>query len=140
MLSERMRQRLASAHSLGVARLDGYAWCCNKLGRDGTAKANLVEQADACVYGVLYRIDPGDWQRLDGFEPDYRRIAVEVGRREKMEAAFTYMSGLLTGRAAGKAYLDCMIRGAVEHGLPATHIERIVGIPVDSQSYRSGNI
>ena len=132
MLFERLQQRLASAHSLGHAQLNEYSWRCNKLGRDGTAKANLARQPGACVHGVLYQITADAWPHLDRFEPDYRRITVQVTCQGQVETAFTYISELLTDRPASKAYLDYIIRGAEAHALPPAYIRQIAALSFDS--------
>ena len=128
MLSARLRERIASAEVLGAAQLDGYAWCCNKLGRDGTAKANLVRRAGDAVHGVLYRIDADAWQQLDRFEPNYCRISVEVTHAGQIRTAGTYISELLTDRPAKPSYLQCIISGATENDLPPAYIEQIEAV------------
>lgn len=125
MMSERLQARITSAESLGAAQLDGYSWCCNKLGRDGTAKANLVRQEGASVHGVLYRIDTPAWQALDRFEPDYRRISVAVIHAGQERMADTYISELFTSRPANPSYIQQVISGAAEHRLPPAYVERI---------------
>jgi len=125
MLSRRLQGRIASAVVIGPARLDGYAWQCNKLGQDGTAKANLVRQEGASVHGVLYRIDEDAWPQLDDFEPDYRRASVEVVHDGRLRMADTYISKLLTERPASQSYMQQIISGATEHHLPPDYIQQI---------------
>ena len=126
MLTERMQTRIASAEPLGHACLNGYAWRCNKLGRDGTAKANLIRSSSERVHGVLYRVAATVWPQLDQFEPDYQRITVPISYSGQTKDAFTYLSDLLTSRAADQTYLECIISGATMHGLPSAYIEQIM--------------
>jgi len=124
MLVQRLQQRVCSAVDQGPAWLDGYAWCCNKLGMDGTAKANLIRQPGARVFGVLYSINPDDWPLLDQIEGGYQRFEVDVCSAEKSRKAWTYISTLLTDKAAQPTYLEHIILGAEEHRLPQEYIEK----------------
>lgn len=124
MLVQRLQQRLSLAVDLDPAWLDDYAWCCNKLGQDGTAKANLVRKPGECVFGVLYEIDPSDWPLLDLIESGYQRIEVDICSAGQAHTAWTYISTLLTDKAAKSGYLDYILKGAEEHHLPQEYIEK----------------
>jgi gamma-glutamylcyclotransferase (GGCT)/AIG2-like uncharacterized protein YtfP len=126
MLVQRLQQRLSLAVDLGPAWLDDYAWCCNKLGQDGTAKANLVRKPDARVFGVLYNINPIDWPLLDQIEGGYQRIEVDICCAGQDHTAWTYISTLLTDKAAKSTYLDYIFQGAEEHRLPQEYIEKML--------------
>lgn len=126
MLAQRLQQRVCSAVDQGSAWLDGYLWRCNKLGMDGTAKANLIDKPGARVFGVLYSIHPGDWPLLDQIEGGYQRFEVDVYYAGRTHKAWTYMSTLFTEKAAEHTYLDYIIRGAEEHRLPQEYIETVL--------------
>ena len=126
MLVQRLQQRVCSAVDQGSASLADYAWCCNKLGMDGTAKANLIDKPGACVFGVLYMINPGDWPFLDQIEDGYQRIEVDVCCAGKIHKAWTYISTLLTEKAAEHTYLDYILQGAEDHRLPHEYIETVL--------------
>ena len=51
--SGRLRSRAPGAQALGAARLRGVRLVCNKLGRDGTAKANLEPAPSSHVWGGM---------------------------------------------------------------------------------------
>jgi hypothetical protein len=53
----RMRQRIPSARREAIAFLDRYRLVCNKRGRDGSAKANLV-RAMGRAQGVDLSVRP----------------------------------------------------------------------------------
>ena len=78
LLSERMRSRVASARHVCGAWVDGKRLTFGKRGRDGSGKATLVAEIGARVWGALYAIDPAHWEQLDGFEPGYERVALDV--------------------------------------------------------------
>jgi gamma-glutamylcyclotransferase len=126
MLARRLQQRLNMVVDLGPAWLDDYDWCCNKLGLDGTAKANLVRKPGVRVFGVLYEINPLEWPVLDQIEGGYRRIEVDVSCAGQTRTACTYISTRLTDKAAKSDYLDYILTGAEEHLLPREYIENIL--------------
>lgn len=126
MLVQRLQLRICSAVAQGQAWLDDYAWCCNKLGMDGTAKANLIRKPGARVFGVLYSINLNDWQLLDQIEGGYQRFKVDVCCAGKTHKACTYISTLQTDKAAKSAYLDYIFQGAEEHRLPQEYIKKVL--------------
>jgi hypothetical protein len=119
MSSARLRERVRSARALGAARLDGFAWRCNKRGADGTAKANLEREAGSSVWGVLYELDRADLAVLDRAEGGYRRIGVAVDWQGERAPAETYVSDRLCGDAPAAWYLAFLLAGAREHALPS---------------------
>ena len=126
MLVQRLQQRVCSAVDQGSAWLDDYAWFCNKFGMDGTAKANLIRKPAARVFGVMYMINPSDWPLLDQIEGGYQRFEVDVCCAGKTHKAWTYISTLLTEKAAKSTYLDYILQGAEEHRLPQEYIETVL--------------
>ena len=50
----------------------------NKVGRDGSGKANLVVQEKTCAWGVVFELGAADWDVLDRFEPGYARRSCQV--------------------------------------------------------------
>lgn len=126
----RMRERIAGARALGAARLAGRRLCFDKRGMDGSGKANLRDDPHASVWGALYRFDPDEWRRLDGFEPGYARVGVEVEWRGETRAAQTYMSGELTEDPVPLAgYKRWIVEGARAHGLPEAWIRWLESLP-----------
>lgn len=124
MRRTRMLERVPSAESLGAAMLAGHGLRLNKRGRDGSAKANLVVATSEHVWGVLYRIQPGDWHALDRVEGGYERHAVTLDLSGSEHEATTYRSNrLLEGHLAFDWYLAHLRDGAREHALPAPWLE-----------------
>jgi len=133
MRSARMVERVPSAASLGAARLTGHGLRINKLGRDGSAKANLALAPGEHVWGVAYRVDPAHWPELDRFERGYTHSPVTLDLAGAAVTAITYRSERLTdGEVAWEWYLAHMRDGAREHALPGdwlAHLDALEGRP-----------
>jgi len=138
MSSERLLARTPSAVSLGRARLPGYTLRWHKLGRDGSGKCD-IESSDApgaAVWGVLYRIDGAEKDRLDAVEGlgvGYDEHTVRVEADSVVREATTYkarpdkIDPALRPLAWYKAHV---LHGATEHGLPDEHVRRIAAVAV----------
>lgn len=129
--SERMRQRVPSARSEAVAFLDHHRLVCNKRGRDGSAKANLVRAAGHRVWGVIYRIEQADLALLDRFETGYERVEVEVCTTAGgAHRASTYRSDRIIGDPIPFDWYRAMIlEGAREHDLPEDYLSVLEALP-----------
>jgi gamma-glutamylcyclotransferase (GGCT)/AIG2-like uncharacterized protein YtfP len=131
LCSGRMRTRVAGAVTRGRARLPGRRLTTDKLGRDGSGKANLRADASAAVWGVLYAIDSAYWPALDACERGYARVgvAVELDDGETLRAE-TYVSEAFTDDPVPRAsYKRLIVEGAREHGLPADYIATLEALP-----------
>ncbi|MBU2583248.1 MAG: gamma-glutamylcyclotransferase [Alphaproteobacteria bacterium] len=135
MLAERLQRRCRSAVVHGVAVADDYALAFSKIGQDDSGKATLVAAAGVRTHGVVFRISIDDLALLDRFEGRGRgyerwddfsvRCASDGG---KLCKAATYIAS--TPYLDDKLrpfdwYLDLVIHGARQHGLPPAHIEAI---------------
>ena len=78
MSNRRMKDRIPSASPLGIGRLKGYKFYCNKKSNDGSGKGNLLRSDGSDVWGVVFEINKSDLAVLDGYEVGYQRINVEV--------------------------------------------------------------
>jgi gamma-glutamylcyclotransferase (GGCT)/AIG2-like uncharacterized protein YtfP len=127
----RLRERVPSAACVGRARLPGRRLVTDKLGRDGSGKANLREDASATVWGVLYRIQSAHWAELDACEGGYSRVSLEVVTEAGARLlAQTYVSETLTADPVPYAwYKRLVIEGARAHGLPADYVATLEAWP-----------
>jgi gamma-glutamylcyclotransferase (GGCT)/AIG2-like uncharacterized protein YtfP len=127
----RMRQRVPSARREAVASLEHHRMVCNKRGRDGSAKANLVRAAGHRVWGVLYRIEQAQLALLDRFETGYERVHVEVlTTAGDAHRAATYRSDRITDDPTPFDWYRAMIlEGAREHGLPQDYLSVLEALP-----------
>ena len=131
LCASRLRRRVASAVVVGRARLPGRRLVTDKLGRDGSGKANLREDAAATVWGVIYEIHSSHWAELDACELGYSRVSLEVVTEagERLLAQ-TYVSETLTADPVPYAwYKRLVIEGAREHGLPADYVAMLEAWP-----------
>jgi len=90
--------------------------------------ANIVQPGEG-VLGVVYRCGPESLDILDEYESGYerRRVTVVDDRGEKLEAlAYVAIPGNVVGDRTPEAeYLQRVVRGARQHGLPETYIRMI---------------
>lgn len=127
-----MTQRVSGAQLLGTGRLRGYGLACDKMGRDGSGKANVLAAPGKQVWGVVWELTHEALARLDGFEGGYRREQIAIRLSEgPTRTCWVYVSDrtdpdLLPNRA----YRDRMLRGAREHGLPASWRALLEGLAV----------
>ncbi len=127
MSSRRLRARLPGAQSHGRSWLEDRRLICNKPSKDGSGKANLIDEVGAVVWGVLYEIGDDSWSTLDRYEPDYTRFACEA----HLEANRRAIAQVYVWTERGPEipplawYREHMLEGAREHELPEEHIRVI---------------
>ncbi len=132
MDSTQMARRAPKARAHGPGRLRGYRFTCNKVGRDGSAKANVERADEAAVWGVLFEISAADLVELDRFEGGYWResLAVET-TGGAIEVCEVYVSDLTSQTLLPlRAYRERMVRGAREHRLPQACSSALEGLAV----------
>lgn len=130
MLAARLRARTPSARAVCTARLHGHTLRFWKRGRDESGKATIVpsEQPHDQVIGVVYEISEPEGDDLDRAEDrghGYDRVEVRLAGREGDLDAFTYRASpdwLDPSLLPFDWYLDLVIAGAIEHGLPEDYI------------------
>lgn len=133
-----LRNRVPSARSFCIARLENHRVSFGKLGRDGSGKATLVAETDAHVWGAVYTMDPAHWELLDRFEPGYDRIEIDV--TTDLERGLTVTTYLAPETAAVPAanpeYKHLVIAGAREHSLPSAYIDSLIRLPERSDPFK----
>ncbi|MEK7775229.1 MAG: gamma-glutamylcyclotransferase [Candidatus Zixiibacteriota bacterium] len=124
-----MTSRIGEYKNLGRGKLSCWRIAFNKRSKDGSAKANVVEELKSTVWGVLYDISATDIANLDAWEPGYSRIAVAIvlDSGEKFEAACYIAREVEEGLEPSRQYLDTILEGARENKLPAEYIALIEG-------------
>lgn len=131
MSSARFLTRVPLARSVGRARLDGWRFTCDKLGMDGSAKANILRHEGAFVWGVVFIMPAAALPDLDAIEGGYERVTVEVEheRLRKIES-ICYASKVRAADTVPHAwYKRHIVTGAVEHGLPTDYIAFLRALP-----------
>jgi len=139
MCSIRMRKRAPSAVAIGTAYLQHHHVVCNKLGQDGTAKANIVPRRNASTYGVLYEISTNEMEFLDTEETGYRRAEKTVlNHLNKKVRVQTYVAFRLTHQPVTTDwYKSLMVQGATEHGLPEDYIRVLGQLPANDSTSKT---
>jgi cation transport regulator ChaC len=129
MSSARFAARVSDAEALGRAQVIDWRLAFNKPGRDGTGKANLVPTAGARTWGVAWTLPEDAWRVLDGFEPDYERAVLPLRRADGRELhAHVYLYACPADTPSippSRDYVDHLVSGATEHGLPEEYIAKI---------------
>ena len=130
-------------HRALPGRAQGWRLVLDKPGLipTGSAFANIIPDATAEVWGVLYQIDEGDLGHLDLTEGvligNYKRIEIPVvpSLADPPHNAFTLVSDRRDpGLHPSTRYMDLLIAGAQEHGLPADYVGFLRRIPAQPES------
>jgi len=119
----------------------GHRIVFNKLGSDGTGKANINPDRTHAVWGVAYLCSPRALTEMDDYEGvaggHYNRKTVQV-RCESGEAleAVTYVAGeryVQSPISPTPKYLHQIVSGARNHGLPEDYIQEIQQAAQDTE-------
>ena len=114
-----------------IARLPNYHLAFNMRGDDGQFYANIVTPGNG-VIGVAYRCGPEVLEKLDRCERGYERQELEVFDDRGVELrAVAYIGRPEQVTAEGRpsaAYLQKIVIGAREHGLPEEYIRALEAI------------
>lgn len=130
MSSSRFLARVPKAESVGRGVLPGWRFTCDKGGFDGSAKANIVEDERAEVWGVVFAMPRADLPRLDRIEGGYERIEVEVSCRRDSLGCFCYASTLrVDGAVPFDWYKGHIVNGAEEFALPEPYLAMLRALP-----------
>lgn len=147
MLTERLTRRCPSASPVGPGMLEDHGLAFSKIGREGSGKATIVEQAGSRVFGVIFTLDPRELGVLDAFEgkgKGYDRIddcAVRHLSEDATVSACTYKAPSAFCDPAMMPfdwYLALVIAGARQHDLPEDYVARIATTPhrADPEPFR----
>ena len=127
------RRRCPGHDAVGRARLPGYRLAFTRYStkRKGGV-ADVVPEEGAVVWGALYDVDEACIAALDEFEGApraYRRETLRVidDSGEEREA-IVYVANRTGVFEPSAAYLELIVRGAREHGLPEEYIRSIESV------------
>ena len=114
-----------------IARLADYRLVFQHLAPGEPAFANIVSPGEGLL-GVVYSCTPAVLEKLDSYEHGYARLPVRVtDQLGEVLAASAYIVQPAAAPAFGSpnaAYLQKIVHGAWQHGLPPEYIESIVAI------------
>jgi gamma-glutamylcyclotransferase len=131
MFTRRLRERTPSARPVGLARLPGHRLMWHKIGRDGSAKCDVLAtgRSDDLVWGVLFEIAMSERPLLDqaeglgrGYEHKNVEVVADAGA---VVAGVYYATDIDPALRPFDWYLAFVIEGAREHGLPASYVQQI---------------
>jgi gamma-glutamylcyclotransferase len=136
-----MRLRCSEARYVGKASLDDYRFCFPVWSRIRQSGLISVEpSAGDKVWGVLYELRAGDFDRLDqreGYDPgrppsrnSFNRVWVKVTRAQGKPAdAQTYIAqGGTEARLPSAAYIAYLLTLAGARDLPEEYQEKLRGV------------
>src|SRR3954451_17150616 len=126
MASDVMADGCAELRFIGPARLDGFRLLfLRRSVRWKAGAADVVEEDGAATWGALYEVSEEDLTALDAKEyaaaGGYQRRTVEVETKDgERKEAITYevVEKEPHELAPKREYLELLIRGAKERGLP----------------------
>ncbi len=127
MSTLRLRARVEAARPLGRAHWPGMELAFDKIGADGSGKANLTTRPGGRAWGVVFEIHANDWDALDRYEPGYLRLGCDVilDSGDRLDAQAYLAVPPTRATPPHDWYREHLIRGAVEHGLPDDALELI---------------
>ncbi len=140
-----MRQRCPKPCVVGIACLPGYriGFYGHSVKWDG-AMETIVPDPQSEVWGVLYQLDAFEWQQLDSYQDvrangrgAYFHFPVEVqDMQQSVITAITYKKDILgKPERPSSEYLNLIIQGACEHGLPESYVAALSGISTKPALY-----
>jgi cation transport regulator ChaC len=112
-----------------VVHLANHRLLFQQLDPAGPAFANIQTPGEG-VLGVVYRCKPADLERLDHYEAGYQRKLLTVtDRHGKVLVAVAYVMRPAENAINGQPqpdYLERIVTGARQHGLPDEYIAGLV--------------
>jgi hypothetical protein len=125
-----MQSRAGQILDAQLGRLENYELLFNKKVRGGTAEANIQPARGKTVLGVLYKLTETALRSLDrstGVPGHYRRIEVSAfdSAGNKISAQAYIASKVEKGLRPAGHYLQTILEGATENGLPEHYLEAI---------------
>lgn len=131
MLTRRLRKRTPSAVVIGTGFVEGHRLTFDKVSTDGSGKCNIESTNDRAdrVYGVLFSIEMSEARDLDeaeGLGRVYQKSEVRVVSPTGALTAVAYIADNTNPLLLPYDwYKDFVVRGAVEHKLPAVYVRRL---------------
>ena len=131
MLTRLLRKRTTSAVPVGTGFLEGHRLTFDKFSTDGSGKCNIESTNDPAdrVYGVLFSIETSgayDLDKAEGLGSGYRKSVVRVVSPTGATKAVAYIADNTDPLFLPfEWYKNFVVRGAIEHKLPAFYVRRL---------------
>lgn len=137
----RLRGRCPNAGRGRPAKLSGWRIVFNKVSMDGSSKANIEPSQSGAVWGAVFEIRGDEKEGLRGAEGHPRHyeehsFIVSCGDEELEAVAYVACPDRVAASPVPPYgwYLEHVLRGAEETGLPADYIEFLSKIPTQKDS------
>lgn len=131
MSTRRLVTRVPSARVISTATLRGHRLEFHKMGKDGSAKCDVASTGDLSdvVYGVVFEMALSEkpvLDRIEGLGNGYaeKRVVVASESGEAFEAVTYYATSIDASLKPRDWYVEHVVRGAREHGLPVGYIKK----------------
>jgi hypothetical protein len=135
MSSPRIRQRVANAQAISVARLREHRLSFRKISPDGSAKCDIehTRDSDDFVYGVVFHLLKSEKPVLDRYEGlgngyEEKTVSVILPGDEIVDAITYYATHIDASLRPYHWYKEHVLRGAREHKLPGHYINIIKAV------------
>lgn len=134
----RRLQRVPSAIKVSNAFLPGFKLVCNKEGKDGSAKANIVKKNISCelVWGVLFNIDSKEKPLLDkaeglglGYNEDTLTFFDQLSNSYFAQVYIADSNSINNHLFPFDWYKEFIVTGGIQNQLPADYISLLQSIP-----------
>jgi hypothetical protein len=128
-----MEERCPGSRPLRIATLHDYllSFRYPSTSWPGGGACDIVRRKGSLVWGVLFEVSEADLQALDDYEDvaqgGYRRLPVTVSSEGFLHNAISYevVEKLPQNLKPVDEYLDLVIAGAEQNGLPRGYIESV---------------
>jgi hypothetical protein len=133
----RLTQRVPSAVKLCNAFVPGYKLVCNKVSKDGSAKANIIrtDNPSEFVWGVLFTIDKNEKPLLDkaeglgkGYNEDTLIFFDETDNPYVAQVYIADSKAIDNNLMPYDWYKEFIVSGAILNNLPGEYISKLQSI------------
>lgn len=133
----RLIKRVHSAVKITNAFLSGYRLVCNKVSKDGSAKANIIKTDNLAelVWGVLFSININEKTLLDkaeglgmGYNEDKLTFFDDAGNTYMAQVYIADSKAIDNNLFPYDWYKEFIVSGAILNKLPAEYISQIQSI------------
>jgi len=128
LLHEQMKERCPEAVFVGAGSTDGYRFLINNRRDNKRGVATLASDSGSKVFGAIYRLTEANITSLDKCEGvasgDYEKRTIEAIAMENGETfdCLVYIDPCTELGHPRPGYLEKVLRGARDCGLPSTYI------------------
>ncbi|WP_448549382.1 gamma-glutamylcyclotransferase family protein [Thalassotalea fusca] len=121
----RIQARIEAVPVKGFFQLPGHSLIFNKVGKDGSAKANIMPHSTHNVFGRLYQLSDEDKSTLDAIEGSgytCQRVSVKNNSGELIQAYCYIAININRAMRPFDWYLTHILQGAIEADLPSDYV------------------